>query len=327
MMKICSALAQLVTAGVLIAAPGFAVAQQAYPSRPIRFILPFPPGGATTPLARLVGEKLTESWGQPVLVENRAGGNTIIGAEAAAKSPPDGYTILLASFTFVTVPSLLPYLPYDTIRDFDAVATIAKTRYVLVLHPSIPVNSLQELIALAKSKPGQLNYASSGTGTSLHLAAELFNVMAGIKMQHIPYKGSGQLIADLIGGQVHLGFQTPIVAAAHIKSGRLKAIAISSEARSSALPQVPTFAEAGLPSFDLSGWFGIVAPAGTPKEIIDKMSTEIARNLAMPEARERLASQGMEPFISTPEEFASLLKADISRYAGIIKAANIRLER
>lgn len=320
------AVARMATLCVLMAIAGSAAAQQVYPDKLIRFIVPFPPGGSTDPMARMAAGKLAERWGKSVVVDNRPGGNTIIGTEAVAKAAPDGYTILLASFTFVTGPSLLPYLPYDPVKNFDAVATIAKSRYVLVVHPSVPANNLRAFIALAKSEPGKLNYGSSGVGSGVHLAGALFNIMEGTKMEHVPYKGSGTLVPDLISGQVQLSFQIPISTISYIKSGRLKAIAITGEKRLATLPQVPTFAEAGLPNYKMQGWYGIVAPAGTPKEIIDKMSREMAEILAMPDILEYLARQGMEPFISTPGEMTALIKADIAKYAKIIKDANIKIQ-
>ena len=324
-MKLSAAVVRILTVGVLIAFAGSAAAQQAYPNKPIRFIVPYAPGGGTTIVARLIGQKLTESWGQQVLVDNRPGGNTIIGSEALVRSAPDGYTILLTANTHAINPNLLA-LPYDSIKDFAPVATVTSSELILVLHPSLPANNLQEFVALAKSKPGQLNYASSSTGGTQHLAGELFDVMAGVRMQHVPYKGSGQALTDLVGGQVQLAFMSPINAIPHIKTGQLKAIAISGEARLWALPKVPTFTEAGLPGFEVRSWFGFLAPAGTPKEIIAKLSTEIARILALPDFKEKLASQGANPFISTPEQFAALIKADIAKFAKIIKNANIKLD-
>ncbi len=325
-MQVCTAIARSVTVVLLMILAGSGIAQQNYPSKPIRFIVPFPPGGSTDPLARLAGQRMAESWGQQVLIDNRPGGSTIIGTEAVAKAAPDGYTILLAGIPLVTGTSLYPNIPYDAIRDFAPVTTIARSEYVLVLHPSVPANNLQEFIALAKAKPDQLDYGSSGTGGSLHLAGELFNFVAGVKMLHIPYKGSGPLVTDLIGGQVRLSFQTPIATLGHIRSGKLRPIAVTGKGRLSALPQVPTFAEAGLSGFDVDIWFGIVAPTGTPKAIIDKMASEVGKGLATPETRDKLSSQGMDPFISTPEQTAALIKADIAKYAKIIKTANIKGE-
>ncbi len=316
----------ILTIGVLSAIAGPAVSQEPYPSRAIRFITPYPPGGSTTTVMRLVGEKLTESWGQPVIVDNRPGGNTIIGTEALAKSPPDGYTIMLTTNAHVINPNLFRNLPYDPIKDFAPVATVYSSELLLALHPSVPANSLPEFIALAKSRSGKLNYASTGNGSPNQLANELFNMMVGAKMQHIPYKGSGQAIADLLGGQVQLYFTPPLPAVPFIKSGKLKAIAVSGEVRLRALPQVPTFTEAGLPGFNVRVWYGILAPAGTPKDIIDKLSTEIGRILALPDIKERLVALGVDPLIATPDQFAAMMKADLTMFAKIIKAANIKLE-
>jgi len=325
-MKTFNAVMRMVTAGVLMAIAGTTAAQQDYPNKPIRFIVPFPPGGSTDPIARLIGQKLTESWGQQVIVDNRPGGNTIIGTEALAKSPPDGYTMLTATSTFVISPHLVPNLPYDSFKDFSPVATLTITEMVLVLNASVPANNLQELIALAKSKPGQLNCASSGTGSANHLASEFFNLQAGIKTQHVPYKGGGPVLADLLGGIVQMAFSPPLAFLPHIKSGRLKPIAVSGETRHPSLPQVPTFAEAGLPGYSIGYWIGVLAPAGTPKAVIDKLSNEIGRILARPDTKEKIALQGMESFISTSEQYAALLKADTAKWGKVIKTANIKLK-
>ena len=325
-MTFLAAAARTLSTGALMFFVGYAAAQQTYPSKPIRFIVPYPPGGTTTPLARVIGEKLTEIWGQAVLVDNRAGGNTIIGTEAAARSAPDGHTILLVAQTHVVVPSLLP-TPYDPIRDFDPVATVSSTEYVLALHPSVPANNLREFIALAKSKPGTLNYASSGGGTTNHLSAALFESRTGVKMQHIPYKGSGPALTDLLGGQVQLYFSAPLVVMPHVKTGKLKAMAVSGETRQPGLPQLPTFTEAGLPNFELKAWYGVIAPAGLPKPTFDKLSAEINKILAMPDVNEKMSSQGMEPFISTPDQFAARMKTDFARFAQLIKTANIKLDQ
>ena len=323
-MKGFNAMARLVTVGALIMFAGPVVAQQDYPNKPIRFITPYAAGGSTSFLARLVGQKLTERWGQQVLVESRGGGNTIIATEILAKSPPDGYTILMVAPTIVINVNLYRKLPYDSIKDFAAVATLASYEHFLVVHPSVPANNLQELIALAKSKPGQLNYATSGI--LMHLQSEQFNILAGTKIQNVPYKGGGPAIADLLGGQVHMTFAVPPNVIGHVKNGKLKGIAVSGESRMSAVPQVPTFTEAGLPGYNVSSWYGIVAPAGTPKGIIAKLSAEIARLLALPEIKEKLDSQGFQPFVSTPDEFAALMKADMAKYAKIIKIANVTVD-
>ena len=301
------------------------IAQTSYPTKAIHFITPFPPGGSLDPLTRMSAQKLSEKWGQPTVVENRPGANTIIGTSAVAKAAPDGYTILVAGTPHVVNPSLFA-TPYDAIKDFAPIATIARSRQILVLNHSLPVSNLQALIAMAKAKPGQLTYGSSGTGNTNHLAGELLCNLAGIKMLHIPYKGAGPAIIDLISGQLQLSFHVPISVIPHIKSGRLKAIAISGKTRAQALPQVPVFAEVGLPAFDIAGWTGMFAPAGTPKEIVDKISGEMGRMLAAPDVMERLVNQGLEPLISTPEQFAALLKSDMAKFAKLIKDANIRFE-
>jgi tripartite-type tricarboxylate transporter receptor subunit TctC len=311
---------------LLLAWPLVAIAQVPYPTRPIRFISPFAPGGSTTAMARLIGQKLTESWGYNVIVDNRPGGNTIIGTDALAKSTPDGHTIILTTNTHVINPSLFPKLPYDPIKDFAPVGNIYSSEFILVINPSVPANNLQELIALAKAKPGQLNYATTGAGGSSHLANELLNILAGIKTQHIPYKGAGPALVDLIGGQVQMFINNPLTVIAHIKNGRLRAIAVTGEARVPALPQVPTFTESGLPGLDVKPWFCVLAPAGTPKPVIGKLSTELARIIAMPDVQEYLAKQGMNPFSSTPEQLATLMKADMAKWAKVIKSANIKLE-
>ncbi len=326
MINFFTAVARVLAAVALLAGAGSAAAQQTYPGKPIRLVVPYPPGGSTDPVARMVAQRLTERWGQPVIVDNRPGGNTVIGTDAVAKAPPDGYTMLLVTGAFVIIPGLIPSLPYDTLKDLDAVATLARLRYVLVLHPSLPAISLQQFIALAKSRPGQLNYASAGAGGVNHLAGELFDMVAGTRMQHIPYKGGGPAITELVGGQVEVSFQVPIAVIAHINSGKLKAIAITGSTRATALPQVRTFAEAGLPAYEMTSWFGIVAPAATPRDIADKWSRELATVLAMSDFREKLVSQGLETYISAPEQFAALLRADMAKWSKVIKAAKVRVE-
>ncbi len=276
-------------------------------------------------MARLISKKLGERWGQRVIVDNRPGAGTIIGTETVANSTPDGYTILLASSSLVLVPQLVA-TRYDAIKDFAAVATIDKWEFLLVVIPSVPANNLKEFIAYAAARPGQLNYASPGTGGVQHLAGELLNLMAGIKMQHVPYKGAGPAMVDLLGGLVQAYFASPIVAIPHIKSGKLRGIAIGGEARSPALPQVPTYSEAGLPGYSMGSWHGIVAPAGTPKAVIDKLSGEMAKMLVTPEFKQELLRQGMDPFISTPDQMAALLVSETAKFAKVIKAANIKLE-
>jgi len=301
-------------------------AQQAYPVKPIRVITPYSPGGVNDLIGRPVAQKLSESLGQPVLFDNRPGGSTIIGIHAVARAPADGYTLLQLSGSYLVTTQLLP-TPFDAAADLTPVATVASTQYVLVVHPSLPVTSVKELIALAKARPGELNYASTGTGGAVHVATEMFKLMTGTDIHHIPYKGGGPAIADLMGGQVHLHFSAPITVVPQIRSGRLKAIAIGGERRSVALPQVPTFAEAGLPGLDLRAWYGWLAPTGTPRLVIERLSGEVGRIVLLPDIRERLQSQAMEPFVSTPEQMAKLITADRARFANIIKTANIKIER
>jgi tripartite-type tricarboxylate transporter receptor subunit TctC len=303
------------------------LAQQPYPSRPVRYILPYPPGGSTDPMARFIAGKLSELWGRSVVVDNRPGGNTVIGTDALVKATPDGYTIGWAGASMFSTPSLLPSLPYDALKDLIGVATIAKQRVVLVLHPSVPANNLKELIALVQSRPGQLNFASSGSGTNTHLSGELFNMMTGSKVTHVPYKGSGPATLDLLGGRVEMSFQIPITVIPMIAGGKLKAIALTGESRLAALPQVPTFTEAGLPGYGLTGVTGIVAPAKTPLSIRNKIATDVAEILGTPSAREFLARQGAEPFITTSaDEMTVVLKEEMARYAKIIKSAGIKYQ-
>jgi tripartite-type tricarboxylate transporter receptor subunit TctC len=318
--------AALGTAMIMLSALAQPVAAQAdYPNKPIRFITPYAPGGSTSVLARVVGQKMTERWGQAVVVDNRPGASTMIGTEALARAAPDGYTILLVSVDAVLIPQLLT-APYDILKDFAPVGTISATTFILLLHPAVPVNTLKEFVALGKSRPGQINYASAGSGTISHLVGEFLGVVTGMRMQHVPYKGGGPALTDLLGGHVQMLMVPPVTAIAHVQAGKLKGLAVSGETRLSALPQVPTFAEAGLPGFDARQWYGILAPARTPKAVIDKLSAELGRTLAMPDIRERLDGQGMDPFPTSPEQFAALLRSEMAKYGKVIKAGNIKVE-
>jgi tripartite-type tricarboxylate transporter receptor subunit TctC len=312
--KIAIILLTIVLPGLLA---GHAAAQS-YPNKPIRFVTPYPPGGGTSVVARLIGQKLTESWGQQVLVDNRGGGNTIIGTEIGAKAARDGYTLLFVDSTLAILPNLYATLPYDTQRDFAPVATFTRIPFMLVLHTSLPASTLQELITLAN--------ASSGSGGQGHLGMEVFSQITGVKLQHVPYKGGGPALTDLLGGHVQLHLNVPINLIGPVKAGRLKAMAITGESRLAALPQLPTFAEAGVPNFDVSYWHGVVVPSGTSKTIVDKLSAEITRILAMPDVKERLTTQGADPFVSTPQQFAAMIRAETARYGKVIKASNIKLE-
>jgi len=321
--------ARVVRIAVLCVAVGLSnasFAQQAYPSKPIRLIVPFPPGGSVDPIARMIGQKLGERLGQQVFVDNRPGANGTIGTEILAKAPPDGHTLIhLGPGTHVINAVLVKNLPYDSMKDFAPVATIQRSDYTLVVHPSLPVGNVKELVALAKAKPGQIAYASSGNGNMNHLAAELFNMVTGVKTYHIPYKGAGPALTDLISGQVQMHFSVTISALPHVKSGRLKPLAFGGDKRFPAMPQVQTFAESGLSSLTLRPWQGILAPVRTPKPIIDRLSAEIARILALQEITSRLATLGMTPLITTPEEFAALMASEYARSAEVIKAAHITL--
>jgi tripartite-type tricarboxylate transporter receptor subunit TctC len=316
-----------VIAGAAMVFAACAGAQQTYPNKAIRFIVPYAAGGSVDPLVRLFTVKLTESLGQPMIVDLRPGGNTIIGTDAVAKSAPDGHTFLV-----MTVPNhainalLIPNLPYDSVKDFAPVATVSTSDYVLVLHPSVPVDNLKTFIAFARARPGQLNYGSVGSLGISQLGTEMFSLMAGIKMQRVPYKGSAPALIDLVGGQVQVGFNTPISSIQHIRNRRLKAIAISGERRMPVLAEVPTFTEAGLPGFEMRVTYAILAPAGTPKANVDKLSNELGKIVALTEIREKLAVQGMVPLYSTPDQLAAIIKADLAKYAKVIKAANLKLE-
>ena len=316
--------ALVIAAAAIAASP--AAAQQSYPARPVRLIGPFPPGGSTDPMARMIATRLNERWGESVVVDNRPGGNTLIGYGAVVKSQPDGYTMGWATPSLLSNASLLPHIPYDPLKDFVAIATASRQRNMLVVHPSVPANNLQELIALAKAKPGQLTFGSSGIGTNVHLSGALFNIVNGLDIRHIPYKGSGPLSTDLLSGRVDLSFQVPITVMAFVASGKLRPIAISGDKRLSALPDVPTYQEAGLPGFGLLSWSGLVGPAGVPKHVQNKVAADMAAVLAMPATLDFMTKQGAEPFVSTPEQMAALMKTDIARYAKIIKDANIKFQ-
>ena len=317
---------RVVALGVVMGLAGPVTAQQDYPNKPLRLIIPNPPGGSTTFYGRLFSQKLSEAVGQQVIVDNRGGGNGLIGGDALAKSPPDGYTLEIVSSTHYITPLLIP-APYDPIKDFTTVAGYARNETVLVVYPGVPAKNLREFIALAKAKPGQFNYASSGGGSPLHLAGAFFEQVAGVKIEHIPYKGGGPAVTDLIGGQVQLSFQAPMSVTAHIKSGRLRALAITGKERSRGLPLVPTFAEAGLPEFiGLAGTQGILAPAGTPAAIVNKLSAEIAKIVAMPDFIEKVTEQGAIPSYVNPEAYGAMTKADTAKFIKLIKDANIKID-
>jgi tripartite-type tricarboxylate transporter receptor subunit TctC len=300
-------------------------AQQDYPNRPIRYITPFAPGGSQTVLARLIGHRLTEAWGQQVIVDNRPGANTIIGTHLAVKSRPDGYTLVSLGNALAGNHTLFK-TPYDAIADITPIATVLSYENVLVVTPSLPANTVAELVALAKAKPGQLTYGTSSAGGATHLLAELFNTVAGVKTLHVPYKGGGPAVVDLMGGHIHIFFSTPVNVVAQVKSGRLRALAVTGQSRVAAFPDVPTFVESGLPAIVLTNWQGVGGPAGIPKPIVDRISAEIAKLVALPDTKEKLALQGMEPYYNNSQQTGALIRADIAKYAKIIKDANIKVE-
>ena len=300
---------------------------QSWPSKPIRIISPYPPAGANDLLARIIAPKLSEQLGQPVVVENRAGATGNIGAELVAKAPADGYTLLMGQAGNLTINiSLMAKIPFDPVRDFSPVTMVASTPNVLVVHPSLPVRTVKDLIALAKAKPGQINYATSGIGSPGHLAAELLNKSAGIRLVHIPYKGAAPALLDVVAGNAHLYFTSAVSAQPFIPSGRLRMVAVASAKRSPSLPEVPTVAEAGFPEFDVSSWWGVVAPASTPREVVMRLQTEIHRVIALPEIRAKLAEQGLDIATNTPEQFAAYIKSETAKWAKLIREVGVKPE-
>ncbi len=306
-------------------AAGASLAQE-YPSRPVRMVVPFSPGGSTDVLARIVGQKLTERSGQPVIIENRAGAGGNIGAEQVARSAPDGYTLLLGGVPHAISASLYSKLPYDMARDLAAIAEVASFPSAIVLHPSLPANSVKELIALARARPGQLSFGSAGNGSPNHLSLELFQTMAGVRMVHVPYKGSGQLVGDLLAGQVQLASMGLPVAVPHVQSGKLRAIAVTGAARSSLLPEVPTVSEAALPGFEVTSWYGVFAPAGLPADIVAKLNSEIGSAVTAAEVKERLAALGAEPSVKSPDQFGRYVRQEIAKWAKVVKDSGAKAE-
>jgi tripartite-type tricarboxylate transporter receptor subunit TctC len=306
--------------------PAQAVLAQTYPAKPVRIIVGYSPGGGTDVLTRVLAKYLGESFHQSVLVENRAGAGGIVGSEIVAKAPPDGYTLHTIPSTHAINPSLYAKLPYDPIQDFAPVTLIAASPNTLVVHPSLPVKSVRELIELARKRPGELTYASAGVGSTTHLAAEYFRSLAKIKALHVPYKGSGQAEIDLGAGQVHYMIDSTPAALPNIKSGRTRALATTGSKRFSILPDVPTVAEAGLPQYESISWWGIVLPAGTPRPIVEQLNKEITRIMSLPEVAKLVLTLGAEPWTSTPQDFAAYIKQETALYARIIKDAGIRIE-
>lgn len=318
-------LACLAVAAMTLAAT--AAGAQQYPARPVRMIIGFPPGGGTDIVGRIIAQKLSDALGQQVIADNRGGASGQLAAELVARAAPDGYTIMMAHITAISIlPSLVARLPYDAQKDFVPITLAAIGPNLLVVHPSVPVKTVKDLIALAKARPGQLQYASPGTGTVQHLAAELFKLQANVDMLHVPYKGSGQSIVDLIAGHVHLNFDSVPPVINHVRQGKLRAIAVTSEKRFSLLPEIPTVNESGIQGFDLSTWWGLVAPAAVSKDIVARLHGETAKLLRQPDVKEKIAFVGAEPVGNTPEEFAAFIRVEAEKYARIVKAANIKTE-
>jgi tripartite-type tricarboxylate transporter receptor subunit TctC len=303
-----------------------AYAQQAYPSKPIRFISPFAPGGGNDIISRAVAHKLSENVKQQVIVDNRPGANGIIGTELAARSAPDGYTVVLIPSGHAVNASLHRKLPYDSIKDFTPITLVGSSPLILAVHPSLPVKNVKGLVAFAKARPGQLTYGSAGIGSSGNLGGALFEVLTGAKMVHVPYKGMSLAITDVIAGQVSLVFGTSASVMQHARSGRMQALATTGARRAAALPDLPTVAEAGVPGYEAGLWYGFVGPARIPPDIVRRLNSEIVSVLNSPEVRERLASQGVEATPTTPEEFGRLLVSDLERWAKVVQRAGIRLE-
>jgi len=303
-----------------------ALAQNAYPAKPIRIISIFAPGGGNDVICRLVAQQLTERLKQQVIVENRVGANGIVGSEAAARSAPDGYTFTLIPSGHTVNASMYKKLPFDSIRDFTPITLVGSGPLVLAVHPSLPAKNVKELIALAKARPGQLTYVSSGVGASGHLAGAMFDSMTGTQMVHVPYKGMSLAVSDLMGGQVSMTFGTSLSVIPHVRTGRLRALATTGAQRSPALPDLPTIAESGLPGYEASLWYGFVGPARMPPEIVQRLNTEIAAILAQPDTREKLASQGVDARSTTPDEFARILTADVARWAKVVQKLGLQAE-
>jgi tripartite-type tricarboxylate transporter receptor subunit TctC len=299
---------------------------QSYPSRSIRLIVPFAAGGGADLAARAIGRLLAEAWGQSVVIDNRAGANGTIGVEIAARSPPDGYTLTVISASHSVNVHLYKDLPYDLVRDFAPITQTTTQPYVLVVNSALPVGSVGELIAMAKARPSSLNYGSSGVGGLSHLSGVLFATQANIQLTHIPYKGGSPAMQDVVGGQIEMLFSTLLQSHGHIAAGKLRALAVTTAIRSPAAPQLPTMIEAGMPDFVVTGWYGILAPAGTPAGIVAKLNKELVRILRTPEVRERLASDGSEPIGSTPEEFAAHIKSEITKWHKVVLEANLKAE-
>ena len=310
---------------VLLAAASAPALAQTYPSKAIRLIVPSTPGGSVDTLARTLAPKLSEKWGQQVVVDNRAGAGGAIGAELVAKSPPDGYTLIMATIaSAATNVSLRKNLPYDPVKDFAPITLVATQNLMLVVHPSVPAKNVKDLIALAKKQPGQLSFASAGNGTGGHLSGELFKLLAGIDLLHIPYKGVAPALVDVVAGQVSMTFASLLSGQPHYKSGRLHALAVTGAKRSAAVPELPTMQEAGVKGYESSTWYGVLAPAGTPSGVVTKLNNEIVAILKQPEIHDRLSQEGADPVGNTPQQFGAFIKSEIEKWGKVIRAAGIK---
>ena len=306
--------------------PGVVTAQAQYPVKPVRLVVPFPPGGGSDTLARIIGVKLGDAFGQQVVIDNRPGGGTNIGAEIAARSLPDGYTVLMGNISHAINVTLYSKLGYDLVKDFAPVSLLASTPNIVVVHPSVPVKSVKELIALARAQPDKLNYASSGSGSSAHLAAELFSSMAGVKMNHIPYKGGGPAVIALVGGQCQVGFATTPSVIQHIKSGKMRGLAVTSAQRSPLTPDLPTLNESGLAGYEAGTWYGFLVPAATPKAIVTRLHAESVKALKQPDTRERTDTAGFDIIASSPAEFGAYIRTEIAKWAKVVRSTGIRAD-
>ncbi|MEI6318094.1 MAG: tripartite tricarboxylate transporter substrate binding protein [Pseudomonadota bacterium] len=324
---IASAAVRILPGFLLLAgAAGVSMAADGYPSKPIRFIVPFGVGGPGDAIGRMVGQKLGEGLGQTVVIDNRSGASTIIGTEVVARSAPDGHTLLLISTTHAVNPSLFKKLPYDPIKDLQPVTMLADTPFMLVIHPSLPARSVAELVKLARSRPGQLNYGSSGNGSSIHLATELFKMAAKVDIGHVPYKGSGPAFADLIGGHIQVLFSSSVSSLPHVNTGKVRGLGLTSAKRVAALPDMPTLSET-FPGFEASSWFGMMVPAGTPDPIVDRLLRESRTALRSPDVNRTLTGQGAEPGGNTPAEFGAFYRSEIRKWAAVIANAGVRLDQ
>ena len=313
-------------AGLLLLAAASLAGAQNYPTKPIRLISPYPPGGGNDTLARILLDKVSEGLGQRVIVDNRPGANTIVGTEMLAKSPPDGHTIILLPNSFVTNPAMYRKLPYDSVKDFTPIGLLALSPNMLVAHLSLPVKTIKELIALEKKKPGQFTFASSGTGSTGHLSGVLFNMMTGAKLEHIAYKGTAPAVTELLGGHVPLMMSSMLATLPHVRTGRLRILGLTTAKRSPALPDIPTIAEAGVPGYESTLWYGMLAPGGTPAPVVQKLNDVFGRALQAPDVIERLSSQGVEPYHSSPAGFAKLIQDEIPKWTKVIAVAGVTAE-